>query len=198
MMATINSFITCPADCDDENLWPAIPEVQDCPDYEQVNSQIHTLYLIPDGASDIFSDWATTPAVAANTLDNTTADNSTAHFIVGEGGLPAAEKLTLDYPMNQTRTVERTYNISFNVKNLAAAQYEFLRKVQCGTLNFTFYYASGFGATQWVYGKAGGIVPSFVDVDFPKGAGKDDRDLATITLQFKAKGDPDRKVNPYA
>lgn len=197
-MGAINSFITCPDDCADQNLWPATPETQDCPDYEQDNSQIHTLYMIPVEASDIFSSWSSTPAVVADTLDNTQADNSTAKFIVGEGALPAAEKITLDYPFQQTKVVERTYNITFNVKNLVATQYEFLRKVQCGTLNFTFYYASGFGPNNWVYGKEGGITPSMVDVDFPKGGGKDDRDMAVITLQFKAKGDPDRKVNPYA
>ena len=53
------------------------------------------------------------------------------------------------------------------------------------------------GTTQHVYGKQGGIEPKKITVTFPKGAGKDDRDLATIKIDWLATGDPDRKPNPY-
>ena len=96
------------------------------------------------------------------------------------------------------KVVERDYQLVFNIKNLVQTQYDFLLQVQCGNIDLTFYYASGMEANQWVYGKQGGIVPRKVTVSFPKGAGKDDRDIAIIKIDWKATGDPDRRINPIA
>jgi hypothetical protein len=76
--------------------------------------------------------------------------------------------------------------------------YAFLQQVQCGNTDLTFYYASGMGGTQYVYGKQGGIVPKKVTVTFPKGGGKDDRDIAVLKIKWLASGDPDRRINPLA
>jgi hypothetical protein len=197
MAYIVTSFTTCPADCDDANVLPAILAEQDCPSYEQVHSQIHTLYLRPSGAADPFTNFATTPTATANAIDNTAGDNTKSIELVGEGGIAVPEKVILDYPKLQQRTVERDYPLTFNVKNLSAAQYAFLLQLQCGhTEGLTFYYASGMGATQWLYGIQGGIPVYYIDVDFPKDISKDGRDIATITIRFKAAGDPARRVNP--
>lgn len=201
-MPTINSFTTCPADCDDNNLLPAIPAVQDCTSYEQVKSQVHTLYLRPSAggtyAADPFTNFATTPTVTANAVDNTNADNTKSKFLVGEGGIAEPAETVLDYPMNKEKTEQLEYELVFNVKYLNDAQYAFLQQLQCGAVDIKFYYASGMGTTQYVYGIQGGIVPKKVTVTFPKGGGKDDRDLAIIKIKWLATGDPDRRVNPYA
>ncbi len=201
-MPTTNSFTTCPVDCDDNNLLPAIPAIQDCANYEQVRSQVHTLYIMPQvggtPSADPFTAFATTPTVTASAVDNSNATNTKAKFLVGEGGVAEPSETLLEYPMLAEKVDERTYELVFNVKNLVAAQYDFLQQLQCGNVDMTFYYASGMGTTQWVYGKQGGIVPKKVTVTFPKGAGKDDRDFATIKIQWLATGDPDRRVNPYA
>jgi len=196
----INSFTTCPEDCDDNNLLPAIPVIQDCADYEQVRSQIHTLYLMPQvggtSSADPFTNFATTPTATASAINNANTDNTKAKFLVGEGGIAEPGEVVLDYPMLQTKVTERDYSLLFTVKNLVQAQYDFLLQLQCGNIDITLYYASGMGTTQWVYGKQGGIVPTKVSVTFPKGGGKDDRDVAVIKLEWKAKGDPDRRINP--
>jgi len=196
----INSFTTCPADCDDDNLLPAIPAIQDCADYEQVRSQIHTLYIRPQAggvsSADPFTNFATTPTATASAIDNTSVNNTKAKFLVGEGGITEPGEVVLQYPMLQDKVTERDYQLVFNVKNLVQAQYDFLLQVQCGNIDLSFYYASGMGTTQWVYGKQGGIVPTKVSVTFPKGGGRDDRDIAIIKLDWKATGDPDRRVNP--
>lgn len=197
---TINSFTTCPADCDDDNLLPAIAAIQDCPSYEQVKSQVHTLYLMPQVAgvssADPFTNFATTPTATASAIDNTATSNLKAKFLVGDGGVAEPAETVLDYPMNQEKVIERLYSLVFNIRNLSQAQYDFLLQVQCGNTDIPFYYASGMGTTQWVYGKQGGIAPKKVTVTFPKGAGKDDRDFATIKIDWLATGDPDRRVNP--
>ena len=107
-MQTINSFTTCPADCGDDNLLPSIDAIQDCISYEQVKSQIHTLYIMPQvggtPSADPFTNFATTPTATAGAISNTTADNTKAKYVVGEGGVgeateadaPRADQVLLD------------------------------------------------------------------------------------------------------
>ena len=201
-MPTINSFTACPADCATDNLLPAVLVIQDCADYEQVKSQVHTLYIMPQvggvASADPYTNFATTPTATANAIDNTNTTNTKAKFLVGEGGVAESTEVVLEYPMLTEKVVERDYQLVFNIKNLVQAQYDFLLQVQCGNIDLTFYYASGMEANQWVYGKQGGIVPRKVTVSFPKGAGKDDRDIAIIKLDWKATGDPDRRINPIS
>lgn len=197
-MADNISLISCPADCATDNVWPAIPTEQDCPSYEQSLSQVSDLIIIPtDGtAVDVFTDWAgeiPTPTYVNDSIDNTTADNSTAHILTGIGGVAEPEELILDYPKLQQQVVERTYTLTHRIFNLSNAQYDYLTKLQCGALNFTFYYCDLGG---YVYGVDGGLVPYSVDVDFPRGGGNDDRAFADIIITWKAKGDPDRGTTP--
>lgn len=195
-MADNVSLITCPADCATDNVWPAIPVEQDCPAYAQTLSQVSDLIFIPEEATDVFTDWSAeipTPTYVNNSIDNTTADNTTAKLITGIGGVAEPEELLLDYPKLQQVVVERTYTLVHRILNLSNAQYDFLTKLQCGALNFTFYYADLGG---FVYGVEGGIVPYSVDVDMPHGGGNDDRSFADIIITWKAAGDPDRGTTP--
>ena len=196
-MADNISLISCPADCATDNVWPAIPTEQDCPSYEQSLSQVSDLIIIPtDGtAVDVFTDWAgeiPTPTYVNDSIDNTTADNSTAHILTGIGGVAEPEELILDYPKLQQQVVERTYTLTHRIFNLSNAQYDYLTKLQCGALNFTFYYCDLGG---YVYGVDGGLVPYSVDVDFPHGGGNTDKNVGILTITFRANGDPDRRAN---
>jgi len=195
-MADNISLISCPADCATDNVWPAIPAEQDCPAYTQSLSQVSDLIIIPDGAADVFDDWAgdnPTQVYTNDTIDNTTADNSTAHILTGIGGVAEPEELILPYPKLQEVVVERTYTLTHRIVNLSNTMYDFLLKMQCGDLNFTFYYCDLGG---YVYGIDGGLVPYSVDVDMPHGSGGDDRAFADIIITWKAAGDPDRGTTP--
>lgn len=202
MAQTINSFTTCPEDCGDDNLLPAIDAIQDCTSYTQEISQVHTLYLMPQvggtPSADPFTNFATTPTVTASAIDNTGTDNTKAKFLVGDGGVAEPTETVVEYPKLNEKVVERLYELVFNVRNLSDAQYAFLQQMQCGNTDITFYYSSGMGTVVYVYGKQGGIAPRKVTVTFPKGAGRTDRDLATIKIQWLATGDPDRRLDPYA
>lgn len=195
-MADNVSLITCPADCATDNVWPAIPAEQDCPSYEQSLSQVSDLIIIPTGAPDVFTDWAgeiPTPTYVNDSIDNTLADNTAAHILTGIGGVAEPEELILDYPKLQQVVSERTYTLTHRIFNLSNAQYDHLQKLQCGALNFTFYYCDLGG---FVYGVDGGLVPFSVDVDMPRGGGNDDRAFADIIITWKAAGDPDRGTTP--
>lgn len=199
MATAINETLTgCPADCDDVLLYPAIPASQDCPNYPQFRSQIARLYLLPNTMSgDIFASWgatsAATPSYVSSSIDNTNALNAKAKELVGRGEIPVPEKSVLEYPLLKTRTAEKRYTVNFTVYQLDDATYEFLRQVQCGNLNFKFYYADLAG---YVYGIADGLEPDFISVRFPKGNGNADRNTAVIALSWKATGDPQRRANP--
>lgn len=197
----VSSFTTCPADCEDDNLLPAIDEIQDCASYEQVKSQIHTLLIMPQvggvSSTDPFTDFATTPTATANAIDNTEALNVKAKLLVGEGGV-TSEEVKIPYPLNVDKVIERIYTLDMDFKNLSQAMYAFWQQVQCGNTDLTFYYCSGMGTTQWVYGKQGGIPPKEMTVSFVKGKGREDRDSVNLKIIWLATGDPDRRINPLA
>lgn len=197
----VSSFTTCPADCDSDNLLPAITEIQDCTNYDQDRSQVHTLYIMPQvggtPSADPFTNFATTPTATASAVDNTNADNTKARLIVGEGGVTSTE-VRDEYPMNKSRVVQREYTLDMDFKMLNQAMYAFWQQVQCGNVDLTFYYASGMAANQWVYGKQGGIPPKEMSVTFVKGKGRDDRDFVNLKCIWLATGDPDRRINPLA
>lgn len=202
MATTVNQTLTgCPTDCDDVlPLYPAIPTSQDCPNYDQLRSQISRLYLLPNTMSgDIFASWGTTsaatPTYVSSSIDNTNALNAKAKELVGRGEIAVPEKTTLSYPLLKTRNLEKRYTLAFTHYQLDASTYDFLRQVQCGTLNFKFYYADLNG---YVYGIADGLVPDLISVVFPKPNGNTDRNTAIIRLSWKATGDPQRRANPLA
>lgn len=199
MANTINQTLTgCPADCDDVLLFPAIPADLSCANYEQGRSQISWLYLLPNTMSgDIFASWgsssAATPSYVSNSIDNTNALNAKAKSLGGRGEIAVPEKNIIEYPFLKTKPSDKRYTLLFTHYQLDDATYEFLRQVQCGALNFKFYYGDLAG---YVYGIADGLVPDFVSVRFPKGNGNTDKNTAIIDLKWKATGDPQRRVNP--
>lgn len=201
MANTINQTLTgCPADCDDVLLYPAIPASQDCPNYTQGRSQIGWLYLLPNTLSgDIFASWgstsAATPTAVSGAIDNTITNNTKAKALGGRGEIPVPEKTVLEYPFLKTKQTDKRYTLTFTHYQLDDSTYEFLRQVQCGSLNFKFYYADLAG---YVYGIADGLVPDFISVRFPKGNGNTDKNTAVIVLSWKATGDPQRRANPLA
>jgi hypothetical protein len=189
-----NDFISCPADCDTEFVFPAIPVDQSCSTYEQPFSQVCDLVIQPTGAAAPF-DFTTpaTPTVVSSEIDNTDATNAKSKHLVGEGGVAVPEKDIGEYPKRQTRITNRVYTLVLNIKNLSDSMYEFLRGLQCGPTNFTFYYGTVGGR---LFGPDGGIEPSSIDVDLPLGEGRDDKEIGTITITWDADGDPDRGANP--
>ena len=195
-MADNVSLISCPADCATDNVWPAIPAEQECPSYTQSLAQVSGLVIIPDGAPDVFDDWAgdnPTQVYTNDSVDNTVADNTASKWLIGIGGVAEPEETLLPYPLLQEVVTERTYTLTHRIFNLSNTMYDFLTKLQCGALNFTFYYNDLGG---YVYGVDGGLAPFSVDVDFPKGGGNDDRSFADIIITWKAAGDPDRGTLP--
>ena len=189
--------ITCPDDCTDVNLLPAITAEQDCTGYEQTLSQVCDLYILPSLTADIFTDWNDGTSNAAQDdgvgIDNANTDNTKAKWLVGIGGVAEPAETVTEYPKLQRKVSERLYTLTFRVLDLVQTQYDFLRQLQCGDTGFKFYYGDLAG---FVYGIQGGLSPLSVDVDFPKGGANTDKNAADITLTWRSNGDPDRNENP--
>ena len=194
----MNTFLTCPADCDTALILGAIDVIQDCTAYQQKYSQVCDLIITPDGATAPL-DWSAAPTVTAvtGTVDNADTVGNVSKHLVGEGGIAAAEKIVDEYPKRKSKTNFRVYTLVFNVKNLSDDQYDFLRQLQCGTDAYTIQYANVgghiFGSTD-----DSGIDITSIDVDFPLSEGRDDKELATITVTWEADGDPARGNAPAA
>lgn len=195
-MSTINTFLSCPADCSSVFTFPAIAAAQDCTTFDRFYSQVGYIYFIPTTANDPL-DW-TDPLVpvaeSPSEIDNTNTDNTKVKYIVVEGELPVPDKQTEELPLRQMAISGRGYKLVATVKNMTDANREFLRNLQCNPTNYTFYYATVGGN---IFGIAGGIVPTFTDADLPLNGGRDDREVGTILINFDSTdGDPKRYVNP--
>lgn len=197
MAETFNQFFACPG-CDEDNLLPAIPADQEGCESREL-SEVSDLYIIPEEAEDITASWSTTPTYVSGTIDNTETDNTKAKHLVGIGEVPEPTFTEATFPKGVTKDVDGTYTLNFTYYNLAGGTqknqgYDFVRKLQCGWTGFTFYYGD---RSDFIYGKAGGIVPSKVKVVLPKGTGAS-LNNAIIRISWKADVDPDRKINPIA
>lgn len=190
---------TCPDNCSTAFDFLALDTDQNCPG-ELNLSQVTDLWMLPNEASDAqapFSNWVDGGyTILANPtgIDNTDTTNAKTKWLTAVGEVPASEKTIFTVQKFQKVTTKRVFTLTLTVYNLSNAQYEFLRSLQCNPTNYTFWY----GNSAHVYGKATGIVPTFTDVDFPLGAGEADVELATITITWEAKTDPERKSNPYS
>lgn len=192
MAYPINTFTSCPADCDDVVLMPAVPVEQDCTSYPRYLSELGDLIIRWTGATDPFAAFATTPTYVAASIDNANADNTKSKrlSIVGNVAVPSAEDVP--YPKQLTKKGKKLFTGRFDVYQLDDGTYSMLQLMDCGATNFTFYYTD----EHWVYGKQGGIVPASVSVEYPQNAGANNYAVATIVITWYGDTIPDRRINP--
>ncbi len=185
--------ITCPADCGDELVFPAIAADQTCGISPKL-SQIINLYITPDGGTIPFTISGSNASAVSGAIDNTVTDNSKTFQLYGKGGIEPAEKITYEAPEGAVLTIARDYTLNFEVVPTEAALYNYLRHLQCGNTNFTFGYGN---VSNELFYTTGGIKPKTVDVDFTHGAGSTDFQSANIIITFRTlNGDPPRFTNP--
>lgn len=185
-----NEFcVVCPEGCTDP-LLPALA-TDDCP--KPHLSQIEELFIKPDLASgptdwELAADWAAV-------IDNTNATNTKVKRLPVIGGLPAADKTVVELPKGRKMPAERTYKLELRTKDTSDKNVAFAKALQCGSTNFTFWYAT---RGLKLYGGQDGIVPSMVDADVILGAGDGDYEEIVINIEFRACGDPFSIPNPLA
>jgi hypothetical protein len=186
--------ITCPVDCAAATLG-VLPA-----SYCQLGArlaEIDTIILqgTDAGPTDmsVALDWAAK-------IDNTDATGAKMKFLVGSGTIGEPEEAIVTVARFQELVVRRDYSLVFEVSELSdSATYDFLRRIQCGSITPKFYYTSIGG---FLYGKKvasgadTGIAPDSIKVSFLKEKGKDAVDKALLTIKFSGTTDPDRVANP--
>jgi hypothetical protein len=189
----------CPDGCSVDFEYPALDTDQNCPGDLNL-SQVTDWWIKPNEAADTqvpFENWVDggyTVLANPDSIDNTDTTNAKVKWLTAIGEVPASEKTVFTVQKFQKVTIKRVFTLTLTIYNLSNLQYEFLRALQCNPTNYTFWY----GNSAHVYGKATGIIPTFTDVDFPLGAGEGDVELATVTITWESKTDPERKSNPYS
>jgi hypothetical protein len=194
---SINSFLSCPADCDTTFTLPAIAADQDCTTVTFNYSQVCGIYFVLVDADDPLT-WTdpAAPTATAGAIDNTNTDGTKVKYLVGRGGMAAPEKTELSVFKRKTKVVNRRFTLTLTVDNMTDANYEFLRKLQCGDTSGTFYFED---VADFIYGPEGGITPRSVDVDFIHGEGDDDVQSAQVIIVFDSNdGNPPRFSNPLS
>lgn len=194
----INTFITCPTDCDTNIVLGDIPVNQDCTDYPQRYAQICGVVLTPIGAAAPI-DWTAAPNVTlvVGEIDNADVTGTKSKYIVVEGEIGDPGEDEVEYPKRQTVVANRTYEASLTVKNLEDGMYDLLRLLQCpgAASQFTVQYETIGG---WLFGNddGSGINLTYLTSVFNRPGGRDDRESATIRMRWDAITDPDRGLSP--
>lgn len=184
---------TCPDDCADELLLPAIAAAQDCGIAPKL-SQIVWLYLTPPGATVPFTHSGGTATAVSGAIDNTLGDNSKSIALYGKGGIAEHEGIPYEAPGGATLTVYRDYTLTFRVVPTEIALYNLLKALQCGNTGYTFWYGN---LADQLFGDTGGIKVKDINVQMPHGEGATDFQEAQIIITYRtSNGDPLRFTNP--
>lgn len=181
----INNFCSC-VTCDTEFYFGAFDADQDCPGSPSL-SQVCAILIKPEGATGPI-DW-TVKTDWESAVDNTDTANNFVKYLSGVGSIDTPDKTTLTVAKGQVVTTIRLYTLQMEVFNLSNTQYETLRKIQCNPTNYTFWVENIGGH---IFGGSLGISPTLTDVDFPLGSGDEDIERAVLTIQWRAKCDPER------
>ncbi len=195
----INTFLTCPADCNDDLNLGALDIDQDCTNYDQYDSQICDFLLTPDSALNDPITWGEispkTAEVDLDQIDNSSIDGTLSKLFSGIGEIGEPEEVVVNYPKGKTKVVKYIYTMNFRILNLSEDQYDTLRQFQCGWTSFKFRYGSLGG---FLYGGPNrGIIPKSARTIFPKGGGDTDKDECILRVTWEANGDPDRNISPF-
>lgn len=182
----MNTFLTCPNDCAGTVDFPAIAADQDCTSFTIEDSEICGVLIVQDGNAP--EDWTSVSSweTVINNSGTTAADGK---YLVGRGGIPVADKTTVELFKNKDRTTKRSYSLSLSVLNMSDLHYEFLRAAQCGDTSIRFWLETVGG---YIFGGPNGISPSLVDADMPLSDARDEYERGVLLLNWDADGAADR------
>lgn len=182
----VNDFLACGA----FELGAVPAYAADCPKTEAPRlSQIAGLIILPNSAQP----FTHTSALSIQTaVQNTLTDNRAGRFIVGAGGMSSADH-TIVLGRVKKVLAGRLYTVTFDTAITCDTTFAFLRRLSANWTGFRFWaYTLG----DRLIGGAGGIAPSFVSVAFVTGAGRAEIERATLTIEFRSDGEPDRNLVP--
>lgn len=188
--------IDCPSLACDDPLGAASEMLRDCP-ANITRAEVNTLILQHPTVGVPILNWPAsgeTGLVALDIIiDNTDATDVAKKLFVGSGSVDAPEESTAPLNDGQVHVLDRKYTLVFNMWDITAVTYDYLRQIQCGKAKPKFYFAD---RGNYLYGIEDGLNPSSWTVHFPKATGDDALNTAVLTITWSSKVDPDRVIYP--
>jgi len=189
--------ISCPSGCDEELLFGALVEDQNCVEIPNL-SQVSDLYIWPNDSPDAFDYTGGDPVLVSGGIDNTDTANLKTKWLVGIGGVAEPTLTPYNGPKNSVKVIKRVYVLDFQFDVTNPLHRDFARQLQCNPKNFKFRFGTLGGQ---LFGGANAITPSASDAILSLGAGNEDFELGRILLTWETKGgygDTERHPNPHA
>jgi hypothetical protein len=185
----------CPEDCSDF----VVPDIvsEDCLDsIVSELSEIKQLYIASIDPADRTkplngpTDWTSSAAWDA-VISNT---GTGVREIFGIGSIPAPESQSRTFHDNQSKVVNKQYELTFDIESIHPTNYEFLRKLQCGAKVRIWYMSRG----DFMYGGLNGIPVQVFDATSPMDRGADAYKKLIFQFRWNALCDPERIPSPWS
>jgi hypothetical protein len=158
----------------------AFPVSQSCTTYDQLDSQIAGMIVLPDGAPKP-TDWATIEGWAG-VVDNTDQSLMKGRYLVGVGSFLPNGKQEVELSGGRYKTVgDRSYRLDMTVLQYAPGHESFARKLESGYRSFSVWAETVGGR---IIGGPNGMRPFFPDSEFPFQGGENDKEQIRILLDF--------------
>lgn len=157
------------------------------PGVRMLQSQISTVLLLPVGTRlpALWTDYDALQAI----IDNTDTTGSRGKLIGGIGEVTDPALINANLGRVDVKRVSSIYTLTHTTPVWCAQYYEMLRTLQKNPLHLHVWFftvgGSAFGGSQ-------GIRPFYVTCSLPKLKGRDSVETGTITIQWRADGDPAR------
>jgi len=192
-MSLINIFavdcdlVTCPGG----PLGAMNAQTESCNDVAL--SEVNSIIFWHPTSGNAPTNWG--PAIAAIdfSIDNTDATDADQKQIFVTGGVPEPEETEITVNGFQTVILNKTFTLNFELYTDGSDTYDYMRKLQCGTVKPQFLFTTMGGK---IFGADGGITPSKFTVNKVLEQGEESVEKWVGEIQWKALTAPDRYDNP--
>lgn len=193
MGSLINKFAV---DCDlilcpDGSLGAAAAQTENCNDVTL--SEVNSIILIHPTLGTAITNWGPALATTDFDIDNTDATDAKQKRFFVSGSMAEPEETTVTVNSFQDVVINRKYTLAVSLYNIPSETYDFIRKVQCGSVKPLFYFTTMGGK---IFGKSTGIIPSKVSCSLVLGQGTDAIETVNMVFEWYAITAPDRYDNP--
>lgn len=193
-MSAFNIFSIDCADvtCPDGALGAMDIISQDC--NENINqSEVNSIILWHPTLGTAPTNWGPSMIVGDFSIDNTDATDVSQKQIYGQGDMPLPEFQSVTTNNFNSVDIAGTFTLNFDIFDVGATSYDYLRKLQCATVKPLFIFSTVGG---YLYGKDGGITPTQFRLSPVLERGEEAVEKWTCTITWKSRTAPDRVENP--
>jgi len=192
-MSAINIFaVDCDAvTCPDGALGVMDVSTEFCNDVVQSEITSIIFWHPVDGVAP--TNWGNSMLVTDFDILNTDATDVKQKQLFLKGGMPEPDETTIITNSFQEVVLSRTQTVTLSLYSFGDDTYDYLRKLQCGTVKPKFIFSTAGGK---LYGKDGGIQATKFSLALVLDEGEESVEKWTITIAWKTLVSPDRVPNP--